>query len=94
MISKSIVAGVETITHDEGAWRIQRVGQWSPWVATHVPTGTVVDTGETQIDAARAVVRVRDAELCGETPPAGPAARYTVESRFNRRFAGRRGEPR
>ncbi|HEV2927971.1 MAG TPA: hypothetical protein VGW74_04700 [Propionibacteriaceae bacterium] len=91
MISVRTVNGVQTITLDEGDWQFRRIG-WAPWTATHVPTDTVIPTGTTDVNEARLVAR---AQILDQPPAAAEAVRYTVESRFNRRFGPhRQGEPR
>lgn len=74
-MSVRVIDGVQTTTHDEGDWQIQRVGQWSPWTATHTPTGTVIDTGATDLADAKQAVREQRPDLCVTAAPTGT---YTV----------------
>lgn len=89
MISVRTVDGVQTITHDEGDWQFQRI-DWGQWTATHVPTSAVIATETSDLAEARQVARQ---QIPGQAVVPAAAARYTVESRFNRRFGEhRRGE--
>lgn len=93
MISTRTVDGVTTTTIEEGDWQFQRPGWGAAWVATHLPSGTAIETKQQELAGARSVAR----ELMPDLAPAEPAVpvRYTVDSRFDRRFTGhRRGDPR
>lgn len=75
MISTRTIDGVETVTHDDGVWRFERVGRWATFTATHAPTGTVIETGATGYDDAKRVARTQRPDLFAE---AKPTSSYTV----------------
>lgn len=77
MISTRIVDGVQTTTHDEGDWLFQRTGR-APWAATHLPTDTTVETGQTVFADAKRVVRETAPNLCGEQRPTQSGYTYVV----------------
>ena len=88
VISVSVRNGVKTSTLDEGDWTYERTGWAGPWTATHPATETVIETGTSDIDDAKRTAREQCPALF--PAPAPLAARYTVESRFDRRFASHR----
>lgn len=92
VMSTSIRDGIQVATIVEGDWQIERRGWVSPWTATHTPTGTVIHTEVGDPAEAWRVTREQRPDLFPE--PAASGARYTVESRFDRRFSGhRQGDP-
>ena len=77
MIRTREVDGVQTLTHDEGTWLFERVGQWAAWTATHTPTGIAFDTKLTDLDDVRRAVHELVPDLY-PTPAEPVGVRYTV----------------
>lgn len=75
MISTRTIGGVETVTHDDGVWQLERIGRWATFTATHAATGTVIETGATGYDDAKRVVREQRPDLVAAPKP---TSSYTV----------------
>lgn len=89
VISIRTSGGVETVTHDDGDWHLERVGKWSAWTATHKTSGTVIPTGETGYHDAQRVVREQRPDLF---PAATSTSSYEVAR--GRQSTARSGRPR
>lgn len=88
MISQRTIGGVKTTTIEEGDWRYQRVGWGGPWVVTHVPSGTVVEHGKSELPDVKQAVRTLRPDLCAEV---ASTARYdVVRGRMSTARPGRR----